>query len=105
VAHPDVVTWRDLYARTARAMHRTAGPMVTVPPPLMRVAALAGDAWGAVSGQVPLINRHKLALARPPWWVCDATRITNELGWSARVSHDAGLRATYAWYQHAGWMR
>jgi nucleoside-diphosphate-sugar epimerase len=71
----------------------------------MRLAALAGDAWGAISGQVPLINRHKLALARPPWWVCDATRITQALGWSARVAHDEGLRATYAWYQRAGWMR
>jgi nucleoside-diphosphate-sugar epimerase len=105
VAHPDALTWRDLYARTAHAMHRTPGPMVPVPPPLMRLAALAGDAWGAISGQVPLINRHKLALAAPPWWVCDATRITNELGWSARVAHDVGLRATYAWYQHAGWIR
>jgi nucleoside-diphosphate-sugar epimerase len=105
VAHPDALTWRDLYARTARAMHRTPGPTVPVPQPLMRLAALAGDAWGAISGQVPLINRHKLALARPPWWVCDATRITHELGWSARVAHDEGLRATYAWYQRAGWIR
>lgn len=105
VAHPDVITWHDLYVRAARAMHRPPGPIVPVPPPLIRLAALAGDAWGAISGQVPLINGHKLALARPPWWVCDATRITDELGWSAGIAHDAGLRATYAWYQHAGWMR
>jgi dTDP-D-glucose 4,6-dehydratase len=37
--------------------------------------------------------------------VCDATRITRELGWSAQVAHDEGLRATYAWYQRAGWIR
>ena len=105
VAHPEQLTWRDLYARAARAMDHVPVLTVTVPPSLLTLAAFAGDAWGALTGQVPLINRHKLALARPPWWVCDATRITEELGWSARVAHDEGLRATHAWYRDAGWIR
>jgi dTDP-D-glucose 4,6-dehydratase len=52
-----------------------------------------------------LANGHKTRLARPRWWLCDATRARAELGWRESTTLQEGLRETYLWYLQAGWMR
>ena len=103
VASEDV-TWRALYDEIARAA--SARPLqLQVPLTAVRVAARAGDLLSTITGRVTLLNRNKAALARPRWWLCDASRIREELGWSAEVPLQEGVRDTYTWYVRAGWLR
>ena len=97
------IRWRDLYdiaARVAGVQSR----QTQVPPPLLRVAALLGDAYGFVTRRTPLLNSQKLSLAQPKFWLCSSQRIRDELGWRPAMTPQNGVRLTYNWYVDAGWL-
>ena len=58
-----------------------------------------------ITGRVSLLNKNKAALARPPWWLCDASRAREELGWHPLMPLQRGVQETYLWYVNAGWLR
>jgi nucleoside-diphosphate-sugar epimerase len=105
VANDTPTSWRDLYEE----MGRVAGtsPLATARVPLMalRLAGVVGDAVSLLTGWHTLANGNKTMLARPRWWVCDASRARAELGWTQEVPLQRGLRETYLWYRRAGWLR
>jgi dTDP-D-glucose 4,6-dehydratase len=76
-----------------------------IPLPVLALAGLAGDAVSALTGWHSLANGHKTRLARPRWWLCDASRARAELDWLPAVTLQQGVRETYLWYVQAGWMR
>jgi nucleoside-diphosphate-sugar epimerase len=103
-ANEEPVTWQALYRTVAE--EAGASPVeVQVPRALLLGAAWACDAAGAVTGMTTLLNRHKVAMAGPRWWICDSGRARAELGWMPRIPLQSGLRDTYHWYTRAAWMR
>ena len=78
---------------------------VQVPLVALRMGAIAADLLGAMTGRTTLLNRQKVALARPRWWHCDASRARDELGWIPEVPLQQGLRDTYLSYVQDGWLR
>ena len=105
VANERPISWRELYAEMARAAGVTPARELQIPLPILTFAGIAGDAVGALTGWHSLANRHKTRLARPPWWLCDATRARDELGWRSSIPLQQGIRETYLWYLQAGLMR
>ena len=105
VANEQPTTWRELYAAMARAANVAPALELQIPLQALALAGLAGDAVSALTGWHSLANGHKTRLARPRWWLCDATRARAELGWHPAKTLQEGLRETYLWYLHAGWMR
>ena len=51
-----------------------------------------------------LLNRQKYAELRVPGWVCDATRLRNEVAFVASTPLADGIRQTIAWYRENGWL-
>ena len=104
VADDVPVTWGQLYDEVAAAAG--ARPIqLQVPRTAVRLAAHAGDLLSTLTGRPTLLNRNKAALARPRWWLCDASRARAELGWIPTVPLQRGVRETYNWYVDAGWLR
>jgi nucleoside-diphosphate-sugar epimerase len=104
VADETPITWRQLYDEVATAAG--SRPMqIQVPHVAVRVAAHAGDLLSTLTGRSTLLNRNKAALARPRWWLCDASRARAELEWAPTVPLQVGVRQTYNWYVDAGWLR
>jgi nucleoside-diphosphate-sugar epimerase len=98
------VTWHDLYDEVARTAH--ASPIqLQVPLSALRIAARASDLLSTITGRVSLLNKNKAALARPRWWLCDASRVREELGWHPTMPLQRGVEETYLWYVNAGWLR
>jgi nucleoside-diphosphate-sugar epimerase len=104
VADEAPVTWGELYDAIDDVIGREPIGM-PLPSLLLRLAARGGDLVSAITGRASIVNRNKVALARPKWWVCDATRAREELGWRAEVPLVDGLRATYNWYVEARWLK
>lgn len=98
------VSWRELYAAIA-AVSGTRSIELQLPGPVLGLGGWAGSAFSLITGRAVLVNANKVALARPQWWLCDATRMRDELGWRADIALGEGLRETYLWYLHAGWLR
>ena len=104
VANEAPTTWRELYDTVATAAG--ASPIqLQVPRSAVRLAAHAGDLLSTFTGRATLLNRNKAALGRPRWWLCDASRAREELGWQAAIPLQLGVRETYNWYVEAGWIR
>lgn len=101
---PDApLRWRDLYDIMAQCAG-SSPRQIKVPQPLLRIAALAGDAYGLVTQRTPLLNSQKLQLASAEFWLCDSTRIREDLHWRPQVTPQIGVRETYLWYVDAGWL-
>jgi nucleoside-diphosphate-sugar epimerase len=105
VANEHPTSWRALYQEMARAAGVTPRLELQIPLPVIALAGLGGDAVSALTGWHSLANRHKTRLARPRWWLCDATRSRDELGWRPSMPLQQGIRETYLWYLQAGLMR
>ena len=104
IANEQPTTWRDLYAAVA-TIAGTHPIQLQVPLSALRVGARVADVLGVLTGRTGLLNRNKVALARPRWWLCDASRARRELGWNPRIDLHEGLRETYLWYVAEGWLR
>ena len=105
VANERPISWRELYAEMARAAGVSPRLELQLPLPAIALAGLAGDAVSAVTGWHSLANRHKARLARRRWWLCDAARARDELGWREARPLQQCIRETYLWYLQAGLMR
>jgi nucleoside-diphosphate-sugar epimerase len=105
VANPAPTSWRDLYAEIAGVAGVTPRVELQIPLRAIALAGFAGDAVSALTGWHTLANGNKTRLARPRWWLCDASRARTELGWAPAMALQHGLRETYLWYLQAGWMR
>lgn len=104
VADAEPVTWRTLYALIAEVSG--AHPIeLQLPGPLLALAGQAGSLFSLITGRAVLLNSNKVALARPKWWLCDAARIRDELGWRERTSLLEGVRETYLSYCQSGELR
>ncbi len=104
LASDEPVTWRSLYREIATVA--AASPLeLQLPAQLLRAAAAAGDLIGALTGRTFLLNRHKLDLGRPAYWICDSARARDEFGWRPSLTLSEGLAQTFSWYLESGWLR
>jgi nucleoside-diphosphate-sugar epimerase len=104
VAGAHAVTWSELY-RTIATVSARSPLEIQLPGAVLGLAGRAGSLLSLLSGRHLLINANKVALARPRWWLCDSSRIRDQMGWREETSLLAGVRETYLWYQRAGWLR
>ena len=101
VAHPQAISWRDLYLEMARLATRTPR-LIEVPRTLLRAGAAMGDLWGRVTGNAPLLTTQKFALAEARGWVCDPSGISRTIGWRAATTLRDGLEQTRGAYVDEG---
>ena len=104
LAADEPVTWRSLYRAIATVA--AASPLeLQLPASLLRAVAAASDLIGALTGRAFLLNRQKLELSRPAYWLCDPARARDELGWRPSLTLAEGLAQTLSWYLESGWLR
>jgi dihydroflavonol-4-reductase len=103
VGHPRPVTPRALL-ESVRAVVGRAAFIVPVPMPVLRIAALVGDAGGALRGRPLPMNSRRYAEMTTEGFVCRVDRLRDRLGVSARIDLDEGLAEAAAWYRREGWL-
>ena len=92
--------------RSSGVFLSSASPVqLQVPLTALRIAARASDLLSTITGRVSLLNKNKTALARSRWWLCDASRAHEELGWRPTMPLQRGVQEAYLWYVNAGWLR
>jgi nucleoside-diphosphate-sugar epimerase len=103
VGHPQPVTTRALLEGVRRAVGRAA-LIVRVPSPVLRLAAMLGDAGGALRGRPLPINSRRYAELSTEGFVCRVDRLRDRLGVAAEIGLDEGLAEAGAWYRREGWL-
>lgn len=99
----EALPWRELGERIAGVVGRRALAL-DVPAPLIRAAVPFGEGYARLTGRPTLLNRHKVSLGVPSYWVCSGARAARDLGFTPRRALPDGLRTTYCWYQRKGWL-
>ena len=97
VGHADPVKPLELMEAIAATLGVAARP-ITIPRPLVRVAALCGDAVAALTGRPAVINTRRYVELYSPGFVCRVDRLKGTLGVSADVGLREGLARSRAWY-------
>jgi nucleoside-diphosphate-sugar epimerase len=98
VSDGNFYTWRDLVEAFGRAWGRTPR-MINGPPMLFRFAGYAGEFAQAVSRRALSLQSDQIRHMRAPYWICDNTAITADLGWKPAIDLDEGFSQTLAWYR------
>lgn len=69
----------------------------------VRLAGLAGDLQWRL-GRTPMLDSARVAELVAPGFVCDVTRATERIGFTASTGLSEGLAQTVSWYRRAGWI-
>jgi dihydroflavonol-4-reductase len=103
LANANPVIWREFGVAVARVMGYRA---FTVPVPMgaMKVAALAGDMAGKLTGSPRLFRTEKLHEMKQIAWVCSPEKAWRELNWRAATPLDQAVTRTAEWYRAHGWI-
>ncbi len=103
LAHPEAVS----AARLPRLFEDVLGRKVrgvTLPRGLLSAAASLSEAWGILSGRMPVFNRGKVKELTASGWVCDTGKSEKELGFTADIGIGEGFVNTVLWYREQGWL-
>ena len=93
-----------------RALGRPRVRVLHLPLSLMAVTAAASTLWGMLAcnpragGRAPNWNLDKYREARQAGWLCDGSRIGDELGFAPVLSLDEGMAEAVAGYRQRGWL-
>ena len=103
VGHPEPVSTRALLEGIRGAIGAPAR-LVRIPLPVTRLAAVAGDIGGRLTGRPAIINTRRYAELASEGFVCRVDRLRDRLGVTAEINLREGLADAYAWYRREGWL-
>ena len=98
-----VYEWRDmLHAIEAAAGKR----MWALPTPRLAysVAALASEAFGAITRRPVVFTREKVREMSQRYWICSGDDLRRDLGWRPLIQGREGAQRTYDWYKRERWL-
>ena len=103
LAPSEVVTVHGFCKEIARQLKVCTIPLWLPVPALWPVCALT-EGVCRLMGKPSLLNRQKYGELRVPGWVCDGSRLRNEIGFAAFTPVSEGIRQTIGWYREHGWL-
>ena len=101
LAHPEPANWESIARLMAARMERRVRRL-RIPRWGVRAAGWGGRAGALLSGRTDPLPADRLRDLLAPAWVCDPARAREELGFRARVDHEAGFAETIDWYRAEG---
>jgi nucleoside-diphosphate-sugar epimerase len=103
VAASEIVTARQLTEGIARQMSLRIFS-ISLPTTWLWPVCVAQEAIAWLTDKPQILSRLKYPELTAPGWVCDPTRILQELGFAATTTVGAGLAETLSWYRAKGWL-
>jgi len=99
-----VYVWRDALGEIERALGRRAFVRFGMPLGVVKVAAAATQAWGALTNTAQMLTLDKVNELTQQHWVCSGQGARRDLGWTAKVQWAQGVHEAVKWYREAGWL-
>ena len=102
-AGEETITARGLACVIARRMGCWTVPL-PLPPAILWPVCFAEEVFSRLTGRATLLNLQKFAELRAPGWVCDSSRLRQEVGYTCRTTIEQGVTETLTWYRDQGWL-
>ena len=99
-----VYVWREALKEIEAARGKRALVRVGMPLGVVKVAAAATQLWGSLTGTAQMLTLDKVNELTQPHWVCSGEGARRDLGWTAKVQWQQGVREAVRWYREQGWL-
>jgi len=96
-------SWNNVKAAATSALD-TWALTVPVPGALVGAVGAAAEAWGALTGSYPPLNREKAREIRHACTICSVDKAQSDFGYAQHVELDKGVQETIDWYTDEGWL-
>jgi nucleoside-diphosphate-sugar epimerase len=95
--------WNEVKQAATTALDTWA---LTLPVPGFLVGAIGtvSEAWGALTGTYPPLNRDKAREIRHACTACSIEKAQAHFGYTPRIPLEEGVAETIAWYRRRGWL-
>lgn len=104
IASPEVTTARGLTEEIAAQMKTWTVPL-RLPSAVLWLLCLLQEAVSRLTRQPSVLSLQKFAELRAAGWVCDATRVRQDLDFICTTGLRIGIAETLAWYRQQGWLQ
>jgi nucleoside-diphosphate-sugar epimerase len=104
LANAEPVQWSELFRLAARCAGRTLSVDVDVPRLLVDIGATLGDVAARLTGTTGLLTSEKVALSKPPFFVCSSERARRCMDFATPTPLQEGVCETYHWYLANDWL-
>jgi len=95
--------WNEV-KRAATAALDTWAVTLPVPGLLLGTVGAVAEAWGALTGAYPPLNRDKAREIRHACTACAIDKAQRDFGYDPQIALDEGVAETIAWYEESGWL-
>jgi len=103
LADPRPYDWREV-EETVCASLGIHARRLRVPGVIVGIASRLANGYAAITGKEAVLNAERVAELMEPNWVCDVSRIQDELGFAPKTTLKQGLFETLRWYEQQGWL-
>lgn len=103
VADPTIYRWSEVVGTIARVLDKRPITL-SLPPALVRLAAMATEGLGRIAGRAVPFNREKAEEMLAPAWVCNLNGSELLLPPDVVTPLHSGIEQTVRWYIRQGWL-
>jgi len=96
--------WTELEEGIRKTLNFRKMRKLSIPIPLVIIFAWLGQIYGKLTGKPVMINRLRQAEFLHRHWVCDTSRLRQDLDFKSTWNLLEGLKATNTWYGTEGWL-
>lgn len=77
---------------------------VTIPYTILSFLSYFGSLYSTVTNKSLLLNRNKIKLSKPNYWLCSNQKAKEHFNFSCNYSFDEAIKETYKWYKQNNWL-
>jgi dihydroflavonol-4-reductase len=103
ISNKEACSWIELENLMARVMDRKALKIV-LPVLALDIAAFISEKVTKIFNKTAILNRDKANEMKQNFWLVDASKAEQKLGFVAEIPLEIGLKETYNWYRLQGWL-
>ncbi len=104
ITSPKGYSWAELSSVAAQVLGVRKIRTLSLPKPLMRFFGSIAGGVSRITGQPGFLTPDKVNEMIQDYWVCSPEKASRELGFTAAISLEEGMRTTIAWYKKQGWL-
>jgi nucleoside-diphosphate-sugar epimerase len=71
----------------------------------MNIGIFFGELYTRITKKPSLLNRQKLKLSQPDYWVFSNKKAKDDFGFETKIPLEEGIKETYRWYCKNKWLR
>lgn len=76
----------------------------SLPVSLLNILAYGGSFYSKLTNTPVLLNRNKIELAKPDYWVFSNKKAKQDFNFKCKFTFTEALKETYAWYKNNNWL-